>query len=47
MIDGFAGTILLPGSDEYLMAATAYGKVGRPLLAARPTDAAAHHAGGG
>jgi len=40
MIDGFAGTILLPGSDEYLMAATAYGKVGRPLLAARPTDAA-------
>ncbi|MGO4784973.1 FAD-binding oxidoreductase [Cryobacterium sp. W22_MBD10_FK3] len=40
MIDGFAGTILLPGSDEYLMAATAYGKVGKPLLAARPTDAA-------
>ena len=40
MIDGFAGTILLPGSDEYLMAATAYGKVGTPLLAARATNAA-------
>ncbi|MET0955946.1 MAG: FAD-binding protein [Cryobacterium sp.] len=40
MIENFAGTILLPGSDEYLMAATAYGKVGRPQLAARPTDAA-------
>ncbi|WP_165384974.1 FAD-binding oxidoreductase [Cryobacterium sp. SO1] len=40
MIDGFAGTILLPDSDEYLLAATAYGKVGRPVLAARPTDAA-------
>ena len=40
MIDGFAGTILLPGSDEYLMAATAYGKVGKPVLAARATNAA-------
>ena len=40
MIENFAGTILLPGSDEYLMAATAYGKVGRPQLAARPIDAA-------
>jgi FAD/FMN-containing dehydrogenase len=40
MIEGFAGTVLRPGSDEYLMAATAYGKVGRPALAARPTDAA-------
>jgi len=40
MIEGFAGTILVPGSDEYLMAATAYGKVGRPVLAVRPTDAA-------
>ncbi|POH68371.1 hypothetical protein C3B59_06330 [Cryobacterium zongtaii] len=40
MIDGFAGTILLPDSDEFLMAATAYGKVGRPALAVRPTTAA-------
>ncbi|WEO77064.1 FAD-binding oxidoreductase [Cryobacterium sp. SO2] len=40
MIEGFAGAILLPGSAEYLMAATAYGKVGTPLLAVRPTDAA-------
>lgn len=40
MIEGFTGTILVPGSDEYLMAATAYGRVGSPLLVARPVDAA-------
>lgn len=39
MIDGFAGTILTPDSDEYILAATAYGKIGRPVLAARPTCA--------
>jgi FAD/FMN-containing dehydrogenase len=40
MIDGFSGTILWPGSDEYLMAATAYGRVGSPRLVARPLNAA-------
>ena len=39
MIDNFAGTILWPGSDEYLMAATAYGRVGSPRLVARPISA--------
>ncbi|MCU1446757.1 FAD-binding oxidoreductase [Cryobacterium sp.] len=40
VIDGFMGTILWPGSDEYLMAATAYGRVGSPSLVARPVSAA-------
>ncbi|MGY4858439.1 FAD-binding oxidoreductase [Cryobacterium sp. AP23] len=40
MIDGFAGTILVPGSEEYLMAASAYGKVGTPVLVARPVGTA-------
>ena len=40
MIDGFTGSILLPGSDEYLLAATAYGRVGSPRLVARPVSTA-------
>jgi FAD/FMN-containing dehydrogenase len=40
VIDNFGGTILWPGSDEYLLAATAYGRVGSPRLVARPERAA-------
>ena len=40
MIDGFAGTILMPGSEEYPAAATAYGVLGSPALVARPSSAA-------
>jgi FAD/FMN-containing dehydrogenase len=39
VIDGFSGTLLEPGSDEYLLAATAYGRVGSPRLVARPLNA--------
>ena len=39
MIDGFAGSILLPGSAEYPAAATAYGVLGSPALVARPSSA--------
>ena len=40
MIDGFAGTILVPGAEEYPAAATAYGVLGSPALVARPSSAA-------
>ena len=40
MIDGFAGSILLPDSEEYPAAATAYGVLGSPALVARPSSAA-------
>ena len=40
MIDGFAGTILMPDSADYPAAATAYGVLGSPVLVARPTSAA-------
>ncbi|MBX0299051.1 FAD-binding oxidoreductase [Cryobacterium sp. 1639] len=40
MIDGFAGSILLPDSAEYPAAATAYGVLGSPALVARPSSAA-------
>ncbi|MGY4858440.1 FAD-binding oxidoreductase [Cryobacterium sp. AP23] len=40
MIDGFAGVILEPGSEDYVTAATAYGVLGSPALVARPTNAA-------
>ena len=39
MIEGFAGTILMPGSEEYPAAATAYGVLGSPALVARPSSA--------
>ena len=40
MIDGFAGTILVPGAEEYPAAATAYGVLGSPVLVARPSSTA-------
>jgi len=40
MIDGFAGTILVPGSEDYPVAATAFGTLGSPAVIARPTNAA-------
>jgi FAD/FMN-containing dehydrogenase len=40
MIDGFAGSILVPDSADYPVATNTYGVLGHPAVIARPTTAA-------
>lgn len=40
MIDGFAGSILVPDSADYPVATNTYGVLGNPAVIARPTTAA-------